>query len=59
MIHQFDVKSEIRPSHASPRVPLAHLRVERAEIVEPADANQAAGQEPDDAGADFAEIKPV
>lgn len=59
MIHQFDVKLEIRPPRVSPQIPLAHLRVERAEIVEPADAEEAKSQQPHDAGADFTEIKPV
>ena len=42
-----------------PQIPLAHLRVERAEIVEPADAEEAKSQQPQDAGADFTEVKPV
>ena len=40
-------------------VPLIHLLIKRAEIVEPAEAEEAAGEEPEDAGGDFPEIEAV
>ena len=40
-------------------VPLVDLPVERAEVAQLTDAAQAAGEKPQDAGADLAEIHPL